>query len=993
MGVERCCMMIGAFALMFFTVPSVAFAQERGSVRGTVVEAATQRPLAGVQVTVVGTQLGTSTNAEGRFLIGGVPTGTQQIRIRSIGYGADTKTVNVVSGAVASVDFTLNIAAVALDELVVTGTAGQARRREQAAVIATVDAASLVQVAPISTVGNLLTGRTPGVSVSHHSGSSGTAQRIRLRGSASINLSNEPLIFVDGVRFNGNVQQVWFAGGQAGSRLNDINPADIESIEIVKGPAAASLYGADASAGVIQIITKKGRAGTGFRQNISVQYGHLDPNYAPPMNWATCTQQAINAGNPNCQGLAPGTTISDSPTLRYDVFRNGQSRSINYNGRGGGTDYGYYVSLGVDDEDGVTVSNSYNRYSGQLNFNFIPTPDLRIDAGFGLNRVDTRLPINDNNIYGYMFGILMGSPLTVGQAQDGWFGVNRQMEAISSIRNSNTALRVLPRISATHQITPWFTNRLTVGADIGTTEAALMYPLNRNNWYGDVEFNSGRVWQSRIRRNEYTVDYLGTIRRQLTESVGSDLSFGVQTLVTQIDNTTAEGFGFTTSATNSISAAAQSTGNQSSSEERQVGILAQWKPSWKDQLFLQFTGRVDRTSTFGRDVGWFLSPAVGVSWVVNEAPFWPTPGLPVLSTLRLRTVYGTTGRSPGSGALTTYASAPFAVAANDVQSGVLPSNPGNPDLRPERGQELELGADIGLFAERVGLEVTYFDKRSRDVIMAQPIPASLGFTQNPLVNVGEVRNRGFELGASARVIEADRVRWDVRMGLNTLDNKVVDLGDIAPIGPFIRILPGYQVDARFTRVVREIDLERNRAVVSDTAEFVGNFMPSLEWNLSSTITLLNNLRVYGALDAKRNFLVLNFTDEYRERQVGTGERWVRRNDILTPEERIRRFGPFINERTGANVPAAQVQGEYLEDGSFVRLQELSIGYTLGPALARHLRAQDASITLSGRNLGLWTNYTGPDPEVIANNNLRTARTDFATLPPVRRWALNVRLQF
>ena len=258
--------------------------QQVGTVTGQVVDAGTGQPIASAQVLVAGTNRGTLTRSDGRFLIDRVPAGQHEVRVVVIGYATASQQVSVLAGQPAALDFELEVTALQLDELVVTGTAGARLRREQAAVISQVDAAELTVVAPITGVADLLQSRTPSVSMRQGNGQSGAGQTIHIRGLSSISLSNEPLIYVDGIRVDARNEiarpdgaesspatSFDATGGGAAGRLNDINPADIESIEIVKGPAAATLYGADASAGVIHIITKRGRRGE-FRQNVQFEY-------------------------------------------------------------------------------------------------------------------------------------------------------------------------------------------------------------------------------------------------------------------------------------------------------------------------------------------------------------------------------------------------------------------------------------------------------------------------------------------------------------------------------------------------------------------------------------------------------------------------------------------------------------------------------------------------------------------------------------------------
>jgi TonB-dependent starch-binding outer membrane protein SusC len=994
MNLKRLIWTPAAFVAMLgvlLLAPGEALAQQ-GVVTGQVVDGRTGSPVASAQVSIVGTQLGTLTDREGNFRIPNAPAGAQQVRATFIGYRTSTQDVQVIAGQTATVNFQLSESAVALDELIVTGTAGRQERRAQAASISTLDVASLTQTAPITSVANILQGRTTGVSITTSSGTAGSTQRIRLRGSASLNLSNEPIVIIDGVVADSRTSQIYGVGGQAGSRLNDINPDDIESIEIVKGPAAATLYGADASAGVIQIRTKRGRAGSGFTQSVTYEYGVTSNTWDIPENWAVCTAALVTQpARTLCFGQEPGTIISDQPLTRNNVFRDGRSNVLSWSGRGGGENHGYYLSFSADEQQGTLPDNQYDRYTARVNFDFTPRDDLRLDASFGVARIDSDFPQNDNNIYGYLGGGLLGSPVTVGLPADGWFAANRQVEAISRIENRNMTVRSTPVFTVNYTPRSWFTNRMNAGIDMTRSEAKSFFPLNTNGWYGTATLNSGQISQARQNRDEITLDYLGSIRAPIGDNWNADLAFGAQLVSLRTDLTNATGQGLTTNAAQSINAAAQTTGGQSYSESRAGGIFSQLDLAFRDRLYLQLGGRLDKNSAFGQEVGSFFNPKVGLSYVVSEEDFFPVALEGLVSTLRLRTVWGTTGRSPGTTAsLTTFSSAPFAITSNVVGSGVLPSNPGNTELKPEKGEEIEFGFDAGLFNERVGLEVTYYTKTSKDLILERPIAPSLGFGLDPVVNIGELQNRGWEVGLNARMLEARNFTWDARVNLSTNTNEVTDLGDVDPFGTTLRVLEGFPANGWWTHKVRSFDVANNRVIVSDTVEFVGNSNPGFEGNFNSTFNLFNAFRVYVQFDWAQDYILYNNTDQFRERQFGTGERWVNRAD-LEVEDRLNRFGPFVTDE-GRNLLASAVNNAYYQPGDHVRFREASVSYTLPRDVAQRFRASNAVVTLAGRNLALWTDYEGEDPEVLGAIT-SFSRNDFLTLPQPRRWSVRVNLNF
>jgi TonB-linked SusC/RagA family outer membrane protein len=975
-----------------------------------------QEPVRGAAVSVEGTAVGTVTNDQGFYRLQ-LPDGTAgpvTLRVETIGYRPASVSIEL-TGATVTQDIILVEQAIALDKIIVTGTAGRQSRRAQSAVVSTIDAADVTGVAPVTSVQELLQSRLPGVSVQGAGGNVGGTQVIRMRGQASLELSNEPLIFVDGVRVDQrNSAMIYGVGGQETSRLNDIRPEDIESIEVVKGPAAAALYGADASAGVIQIITKRGRENSGFTQSISTEYHVLDWGYwEPPDNWAACSASAVaNEDNPLCYQQAEGTLVSDNPLERTDAVQQGSRRSVTWSGQGGGQNHSYYLSLGGDREEGAFPSNYGENISGRGNFQFQPTPNLRIDMGMGVIRARNRFPQNDNNIYGYLGGALLGSPNSLGTSRDGWYAPNRQVEAINNIQNYNTNIRATPRISVNYSPISWLTNRVTFGADLSRVEARYFYPKNDNGWYSGV-LNTGQIGQGREHYDRLTFDYLGNIANQLSASISSDLSLGTQIIKTRRDLTTATGIGLTTNSANAINQAAQTTGGQTFSENIQVGFFGQWQVGYQDRLYAQFAARLDQHSSFGTDAEPFLSPKFGVSWVLSDEPFWQDNMPAFVSALRLRAAYGTTGRSPTSGAIATYDSSPYALTNGSVGSGVTADDLGNADLKPERGTEIEAGFEAGLFDERVGVEFTFFNKKGTDVILERPLPPSAGFSDDQLVNIGEVLNRGFEVAANARLVSTANFGWDARLGFNTLESEVVDLGGIEPYasGWAQEVREGYEANAYFTRQVQEFVTSDSHpqasvcdrdtsgalipcAIVTEDPEFMGNYLPTFEGNLSSTFTVLRNLRLYALLDWKQNFMIYNNTDQFRERQFGQGERWVRRNDPdfnLSEEERLRRFGPFFTA-DGDAISVGSVDDAYIEPGDFTRLREVSVHYAIPQSFAALMRASGATLSVGGRNLALWTDYSGPDPEVgLYLDNDR--REDFLTLPPERSYFVKLNLQF
>jgi TonB-linked SusC/RagA family outer membrane protein len=990
-------------------------AQQTATVQGTITDAASGAPIADVRVLVAGTTLQSTTNVLGNYRITGIQAGNVRLEIRRIGYKTLTTPVTLAEAQEFTGNYALNASVVQLEEIVVTGTAGDQRARSQPAQVAVLDVAGLRQVQPTPSVASDLQSRIPGVSVTAASGSSGASSQIRVRGAASISLSNEPLLYVDGVRVTAQGAPQFFTGGQSYDRLNDIEPDDIESIEIVKGPAAATLYGADASAGVIQVITKRGRPGASkFTQSVSVDYNAINRNFTPRTNYGRCTAaQVADTNRVLCSGQPVGTLVSDNPLLRENAFRTGQTKGVNWSGRGGGQNYGYYTSLNSESEDGVLPNNGFDRSSGRLNFNWIPTPKLTLDAGIGITVSRADLPDNDNNIFGWLGNSHLGSPLTVtknGAGQNGWFGNQRDVAAMKAINNQRESHRSIASFTANFAPRPNFTHRLTAGLDWVREEDRRFLPKNARNSY---PINTGQISEDRRGIERHTLDYLGNYQRDLSDKLVSNLSFGFQLVETREEQVFATGEGLAVNSNNTVSGAAATSGGQDWTLQRSIGFIGQWQVALNNRLTGQVGLRYDNASSFGKNTHWVVLPKLGVSWVASDEPFWHVG--PV-NTLRLRAAWGQTGRIPQAGAsLTTLQSLPY-LDAGATAPGAVPLNPGNANLRFERGQEFEAGFDAGFMKDLIGVELTYFNKSSTDLLLQQPLPPSSGYTAGgpaagnpiggfPFVNIGQLVNRGFEIAARAVPVNRPNVSWDIRLGANTLHNEVTSMGhgpdSIPAFGILNRVQTGWQLGAWRTNKIVSVDTTTGVVVVTEHPVFAGNVLPTFEGNLSTNLTVMRNLRFYGLIDTKRGHKVRNFTDFFRETQL------VRSNarldtTVLSKTERLRRYGnpnagpgvpAFITDSSGSALTVNDVQDAYIQDGSFVRLRELSVSYTLPQQWARVLRATTATITLAGQNLAIWTKYQGYDPEVVSNALALYNRDDFFTQPPVRRYVIRMNVTF
>ena len=991
-----------------------------GTIAGKVTDAQSGGPLESVTIAVQGTQLGAITGPDGTYRIARVPNGSHVVTARRIGFGAGTRTVTTTDGQTTTVDFALQTSAVNLQEVVVTGTAGNQTRAAQGAVVSTINAAEVTTVAPVSNVTQVLEGRVAGVNVTAGAGTTGTASRINIRGAASISLSNAPLVFIDGIRtFSGQRNDVAIGGsahglerlgGQAVSALNDLSPDDIESIEVVKGPAAATLYGADASAGVIQIITKKGRLGArGFRQNITTEWNQIQPNFTPLPIYGTCSAADVGPGGAAlCQGKTAGTPISDNPLQREGVFRNGNLGLLDYSGQGGGESFGYFVSADASNEYGTAPSNYYLRRTGRAHINWVTTPALGIDASIGVSRNDYRLPQGDDANYGYLtqqYALSDIFGVTVGPNGTRSGGLSTPVAGLEAIQNELTTVRFTPTAQIRYTPLAWFTNRLTIGGDISSTHGVTFFPKNSQSWYNGDQAN-GYVEDVQDPIHIYTVDYLGNVHSSFggTRQIASDFSFGSQYINTVENVLAGIGIGLATNSSNLVSSAATSEAHQTYTQSKSLGLLAQEQVSIGQTLFLQAGARVDRNSAFGKAFGSLVLPKVSASWVVSQQSFWSRYAN-AISTLRLRAAYGSTGRSPSPGAsLRTYAPFTFVTPTGGTGPGVVQASPGNPNLKPERGTEFETGVDAGFFHERAGIELTYYDKHTSDLLLTNPLAPSLAFTSNPFINAGKVDNRGIEFTLRANPVDQRNVRWDASLNGSTLKNRLLSLGAIAipnqtEISPDLsyRYVIGKPLSSWYSSKITGIDTVAGRATVTSTPVFAGPQWPTFTANLTNTVTLYKNLSLYALVTHQQGGKILNVTPLYRDLTGSSaGANLSASQGGYSKAEQIAHFGPFFTP-AGAQVPL--VLDRYLQPTDFVRLAELSATVTLPNQYAERLRASGASLVFGVRNLHVWKkkSFDGPDPDFQANTTL-TGTAQYAsieefTVPQPRRWLVRLNLQF
>ncbi len=835
----------GVLTLLVMFVLAVPVSAQQQAVGGRVVSADTREPLGDAQIQVVGTQRGVLSNTNGRFLLLNMTGQQVTLRVTLIGYLTLEQTVPV--GAM-DVVLALEPTAVELDAIVVTGTPGAQRVRALGNSVGQLQGAELQEITSPADVREMIGARVPGVSVSNAMGGAGAGGAIAIRGVGSLSLGHQPLIYVDGVRVDNDPDEggVGASAGAGTARINDLNPEDIDSIEIIKGPAATTLYGTEASNGVIQIITKRGRAQEAqwdFRSDQGVTY-MPNPTEMYPEVWARQGDELVSLNiiqNEIDNGLG-------SP------FGTGHNQAYGASVRGGSDDVQYYLSGDWNRQEGVVSYNWQDKLNLRSNFSFVLADELDLQFNLGTVRLETQ----SSGYQPITTMVLWGTPLLKDTRTRGFILVAPEdYDEIESIEKLD---RTIYSLQLNHHPTEWLTQRLTVGNDHTFRRGSELVQRSLQQpgpWFGA---SLGQKDVGETRNTLTTVDYTATAGLDLTPDVRSETSVGGTFIRRVTESSGASGSTFPVPGLETVSATALRNASESYVEERTVGAFVQQQLGYKDRFFLTAGVRGDDHSAFGKNYDFVVYPKVMGSWVMSEEAFLQDVGF--LSTLKLRAAWGQAGQQPSAfAAVRLYSPS----SGNNATPTVTPSNIGNPDLEPEKGQELEIGFDAGFFDERLGVEFTYYDQTTKQALIQAPVRPSTGFPGSQFLNVGEVANSGIELGINATPVRRANLSWNVAFTLATNTNEIIDLGGIAiPPTTNNEQVVGFPIDGIFHRkiVSAEYDASGNLTnVMCDGGAgqsgrdsggtpvpcgqaptvYWGSALPKWQGSLSTTLTLFQDL--------------------------------------------------------------------------------------------------------------------------------------------------------
>lgn len=900
---------------LFAATNSIA-AQSR-QVVGHVSENRTGVPLAGARV-IAGSSRAI-TDAKGNYRLA-TNLELPSIRVTLLGFvPVEKKVASIASDQ--PVDFQLERVALSLDEVVVTGNAGPTRVREIGHSVAEITPSKIPET--ILSTDQLLASRVPGVSVTQSSAEAGSGSQIRLRGNTSVSLSNQPLVYVDGVRIrsDGYPKNVPPSGdnrrgpNDVPSPLNDINPEDIERVEIVRGPAATTLYGTEAATGVIQIFTKRGGAGK------------------PVWN----TEASFGADRVRHFG-----TIGD-PFMRIDPWLRSAGRQAGAVSVSGGDDVRYYASTSYASNLGVLPNDFEHRLVFRGNLDFKPAEKLSVAWSSSFTRNDLRNTPAGNNAQGLVMNAYRGDLNYTGVPG------KASIDRILAWDIRTDLHHLVSGVTATYEASANMSHVLTLGYDREESEMRSLRP------YGFVFAPLGILSDVNWVASTQTADYLGRVHFAPRPAIDATLAWGGQAITTDANSLSGYAETFPGPGNPTLNSGALTLSFEDRMRTVNAGAFAQLLVGISNKLFLTGGFRLDGNSAFGTDFGLQAYPRVNASYVISDEGFWPRR----LGILKLRAAYGHAGRAPGA----FDAARTWQQVGYDGQTALLPRTIGNPDLGPERTAETELGLNSSFFDERVTADFTWYRRQTNDALFPVTQIPSLGFLVSQLKNVGSVRASGIELALDAAVVRSEAAAWSVGLDVATNRSRVLSLGGapafvIGEVGQIREGLPTPAMIGTFIRNPNEIAdpiIEKNHVF--------GPNLPTHVIGLRSDLRLRSGLELSGRAEySGGNYIYDNASRHLAQNGVypvcnkAYGEKADGHPELLTAWERLY-CNPLIAPQDGPIWPA-----------NFLRLRAVSVTM---PVPGRILRARNASMTMSLRNLLLWKNHDMPvfDPEMVGKDGM------------------------
>ncbi|EHQ28897.1 SusC/RagA family TonB-linked outer membrane protein [Mucilaginibacter paludis] len=1032
---------------LFLFIPLISLAQTEpqplinSKLNGTVIDALSKKPIPGAVVKIQGTTHAVATDDGGHFIFITGQKFPYTLVVSFIGY--KTKTI-IVNGSPVTVRLEENINQ--LSDVVVVGY-GTQERKDLVHAQNTIKADEVKQQ-PVASFDAQLQGKAPGLQVNSNTGTPGDGVFVRVRGTTSINASNDPLYVVDGVFLNNTSLQTVSTGGRATSPIADINPADIESFEVLKDASATAIYGSRGANGVVIVTTKRGNYNDKPKINFNTTQGiayepkgdlwklTTGPQHAEIVNEFYRNSNADIIAAATAAGTTPATTylyqpfraLTDNPTKSpaprglpqdqqtYDrldeLFRTGLLVDYNLSVSGGSRDTKYFIAGGYTSQQADIKPISFNRGDFRVNLDQKINDFITIGVTNNISRsYRNQARAGDGPAGGLLQSALHTPTYLPENNADGtpakWAGFDNLQVLLNNYNVHTISLRYVGNFYADIQLakglkfkTSWsldynnyneseyWNDQTQLGTSSGTSPVnglATSSITDNSAWINEQTLNYHTIFA-----NKHTLDIV----------VGNTL----QSNVTK--NTFAQGSGFPNNAYTDIISASTRTASETWSKYDLASFFSRVSYNYDSKYYIEASARADGSSKFGPNNKWGYFPAVGAAWRIKEEDFLRNNN--TISDLKLRVSYGITGNSNGispfaaQGLWNGGAGYPDTPSGGD-KAGTAPQQLPNPNLKWESTTQLDGGIDLGLLKNRINLTFDVYSKTTNNVLLQVPVPQITGFS-TVWSNAGKVTNKGYELGINSRNFKTASFSWQTSFNISGNVNKVVTLP--APISEYsrdwIRLQQGYSmysfwmykqlyVDPQTgNSVFQHADGTSGTSVTVADRQIIGNALPKFFGGLTNNFT-------YKAFDAGILFSyqygnkILNLNRFFGE---GGGTRDAARVIFASQLNRWTTPGQITDvprvTAIGNNYTLDQ-NSRFLEDGSFIRLKSLTLGYTLPKSISQKIDIQSLRIYFVGTNLLLFTKYTGPDPEANVSAVSQTQGLDLGTPPQPHTLQLGINI--
>jgi TonB-linked SusC/RagA family outer membrane protein len=1029
-------LVLGALFLSFL---GTAEAQTpTGVVTGQVTEAATGRPLANVQILVVGANIGTLSDARGNFRISGVRAGSRSISAQSIGYRSETQTVAVVPGQVATVRFQLSESAVTMDEIVVTALGVERPQRGLTTSVQSLTGDELTRT-PEANLVSALSGKISGVHILSSNTPGGSA-RLVIRGVSSLTGNNQPLWVVDGIPVNNAASTSGTRGYNAidyGNLIQDLNPADIASISILKGPNAAALYGSRAANGAVIVTTKKGLRTSGIgmtaRSDMTFESPLRLPSYQNMYgqgsrgNFQATTDESwgprMDAGEMIVQPLygSEPAPFNSYPSNVRDFFETGRTANTSVSLTTGGEDASVRLSLGHMYHNGMLPGFSQERTSISVNAGSRLTDRIRGDAQIQYVNADaTNRPAQgygeDNVMWQFLWfgrqvdtGLLKARRFNEDGSQYNWnsrWNNNPYWTQLED-RNWDSRDRVIGGGSLTFSPMSWLDVMLRSGTDVSSEHRRNIYAAGTRS----VSSPTGAFGETSISRNETNSDFLISARWPGLEGMTLSGALGANRRDNSYRNLGAYASQLVVPGLYDMGNAAIPPSNADYRESTRVNSLyGSASFGFRDVWFVEGTARNDWSSTLPAENNSYFYPSLSTSVIVSDLV-----ELPGVSYGKVRLGWARVGNAAAAYQLVDpyIADLPFDGRPRFTASNRLR----NFDLKPELTQSMELGGELRFFADRVGIDLTYYHAETSNQIVPVNVTPLTGFTSR-MMNAGTISNRGIELMVDATALSlANGFRWDVSATYGRNTNDVVELAEGLETlvldtyyGVSVEARVGEPYGSMYGRMyVRDsqgnIVVGSNGRPLNTSANpngYVGNYNPDWTGGLRNRFRF-GPLSAHVLIDGQKGGSVYSMTNRYGQRSGVLIETLQGREEGRTPDEGGGLIVPGVRVVAGDTVPndvvvdaqdywrgLGGITEAHVYDATYVKLREIRVGFQVPAAWTARMRIAAAEIAFVGRNLALWADAPHIDPETAFNAG-NVQGFEYAQIPTARTFGFSIAL--